>query len=88
MITNQDFDSTIDIHNGHELSYEGLIDQLSSFGYKRTTQVERCGEFSIRGSIIDIYPSTYEEPIRLEMWGDEVERLTTFSTRDQLSKIH
>lgn len=86
VITNQDFDSTIDIHNGHELSYEGLIDQLSSFGYKRTTQVERCGEFSIRGSIIDIYPSTYEEPIRLEMWGDEVERLTTFSTRDQLSK--
>jgi len=86
VITNQDFDSTINIHNGHELSYEGLIEQLSSFGYKRASQVERCGEFSIRGSIIDIYPSTYEEPIRLEMWGDEVERLTTFSTRDQLSK--
>ena len=86
VITNQDFESIINIHNGHELSYEGLIDQLSYFGYKRTSQVERCGEFSIRGSIIDIYPSTYEEPIRLEMWGDEVERLTTFSTRDQLSK--
>ena len=86
VITNQNFESTINIQNGHELSYEGLIDQLSSFGYKRTTQVERCGEFSIRGSIIDVYPSTYEAPIRLEMWGDEVERLTTFSTRDQLSK--
>lgn len=86
VITNQDFGSTIDIQNGHELSYEQTIDRLSSFGYKRTSQVERCGEFSIRGSIIDIYPSTYEEPIRLEMWGDEVERLTTFSTRDQLSK--
>lgn len=54
VITNQDFDSTINIHNGHELSYEGLIEQLSSFGYKRASQVERCGEFSIRGSIIDI----------------------------------
>ena len=86
VIANQDFGSTIDIQNEHELSYEQMIDQLSSFGYKRTTQVERCGEFSIRGSIIDIYPSTFEEPIRLEMWGDEVERLTTFSTRDQLSK--
>ena len=86
VITNQNFESTINIQNGYELSYEGLIDQLSSFGYKRTTQVERCGEFSIRGSIIDVYPSTYEAPIRLEMWGDEVERLTTFSTRDQLSK--
>ena len=59
VIANQEFDSTIDIHNGHELSYEGLLDQLSSFGYKRTTQVERCGEFSIRGSIIDIYPVSY-----------------------------
>jgi len=86
VITDQNFGSAIKIRKSDELNYEGLIDELSAFGYKRTSQVERCGEFAIRGSIIDIYPSTYAEPIRLEMWGDEVERLTTFSTRDQLSK--
>jgi len=49
VITDQDIDNVIDISNGHELDYDELIDRLSSFGYKRTSQVERCGEFSIRG---------------------------------------
>ena len=86
IVARQNFQDPIKIQHGHETSYEKLLEKLAVFGYKRTSQVERCGEYSIRGSIVDVYPSTLEEPIRMELWGDEVERLSTFSARDQLSK--
>lgn len=86
IVTRQNFQDPIKIQHGHETNYEKLLKQLAVFGYKRTSQVERVGEYSIRGSIIDVYPSTTEEPIRMELWGDEVERLSTFSVEDQLSK--
>ena len=86
IIADKCFDDPITITINEEISYETLLSKILAFGYKRTSQVERCGEYSVRGSIVDIYPSTAQEPIRIEMWGDEVERLTTFSIVDQRSK--
>lgn len=64
-----------------------LIQQLAEFGYRREPQVEHRGEFAVRGSIVDVFPSTADRPVRIDLWGDEVERITEFSVADQRSTI-
>jgi transcription-repair coupling factor (superfamily II helicase) len=64
---------------------ERLSQQLVHFGYRRETLVEHRGEFSQRGSIIDVFPATSDEPIRIDLWGDEVDRLSHFNIDDQRS---
>jgi transcription-repair coupling factor (superfamily II helicase) len=56
-----------------------------SSGYRREYQVEHRGELAVRGSIVDVFPSTADAPVRIDLWGDEVERLTEFSVSDQRS---
>ena len=58
---------------------------LVEFGYRREELVEHRGEFARRGAIIDVFPSTADAPIRIDLWGDEVDRLTTFGVNDQRS---
>lgn len=65
----------------------GLARQLVEFGYRREFQVEHRGEFAVRGSIVDVFPSTADRPVRIDLWGDEVERLTEFSVADQRATI-
>ena len=62
-----------------------LISTLARFGYRREELVEHRGEFARRGSIIDVFPSTADTPIRIDLWGDEVDRLTAFNVNDQRS---
>ncbi len=59
--------------------------RLVAFGYRREELVEHRGEFARRGAIVDVFPSTADAPIRIDLWGDEVDRLTTFSVMDQRS---
>ncbi len=73
------------VSKGDAIDIDQWCERLVHFGYRRETLVEHRGEFSRRGAIIDIFPSTADEPIRLDMWGDEVDRLTTFSVNDQRS---
>ena len=54
-------------------------------GYRREHQVEHRGEFAVRGGIVDVFPSTADVPVRIDLWGDEVDRLTAFSVSDQRS---
>jgi len=67
------------------IDIEKVTQQLAAFGYRRETIVEHRGEFARRGSIIDVFPGNTDEPIRIDMWGDEVERLTVFNIDDQRS---
>lgn len=67
------------------LDSDELTRQLVSFGYRRESQVEHRGEFAVRGSIVDVYPSTADSPIRIDLWGDEVDRLCEFTIADQRS---
>jgi len=76
----------IKLTQGKAIDYDMLIKNLFEYGYHRTSQVERRGEYAVRGSIIDVYPSTSDTPIRIDTWGDEIERLTAFSIADQRSK--
>ncbi len=62
-----------------------LISQLVAFGYRREAQVEHRGEMAVRGSIIDVFPSTADGPYRIDLWGDEVDRLCEFTINDQRS---
>ncbi|MCD7766623.1 MAG: transcription-repair coupling factor, partial [Lachnospiraceae bacterium] len=60
----------IEIGNSSELDTEALKKQLLQMGYERTGQVEGPGQFAGRGGIIDIFPLTEENPIRIELWGE------------------
>jgi len=62
-----------------------LVTELVGLGYRRELQVEHRGEVAVRGSIVDVFASTAELPVRIDLWGDDVERLTEFSVGDQRS---
>ena len=70
---------------GTSMDIDALCEQLVHFGYRRETIAEHRGEFARRGAIVDIFPSTDDEPIRIDMWGDEVDRLSHFTVADQRS---
>lgn len=70
---------------GGQIDADKLTRQLAEVGYRREELVEHRGEFARRGAIIDIFPSTADAPIRIDLWGDDVDRLTQFSVNDQRS---
>ncbi len=82
-----------DRHDPIVVGAEDTIDQpelvrtLVDYGYRREAQVEHRGEFAVRGSIIDVFPSTADGPYRIDLWGDEVERLCEFTVADQRSTV-
>ena len=73
------------VRRGEQIDTESLLRQLVDRGYRREHQVEHRGEFAVRGGIVDVFPSTADEPVRIDLWGDEVDRLTAFSISDQRS---
>jgi transcription-repair coupling factor (superfamily II helicase) len=75
----------ISVRPATEIDPEALTHTLVEFGYRREELVEHRGEFARRGAIIDVYPSTADAPIRIDLWGDEVDRLTRFGVNDQRS---
>ncbi len=68
-----------------EIDREALIGSLAAAGYHRTERVEGRGEFAVRGGIIDVAPAQGGDPIRLELWGDLVDEIRSFSFGDQRS---
>ncbi len=68
-----------------QVDSDALLRQLVDLGYRREHQVEHRGEFAVRGGIVDVFPSTADAPVRIDLWGDEVDRLTTFAVSDQRS---
>ncbi len=62
-----------------------LIERLSDFGYVRESMVEKPGELSVRGGILDIFPFTGEMPHRIEFFGDEIESIREFDIQTQIS---
>ncbi len=73
------------LSRGGRLDQQELVSRLVALGYRREYQVEHRGELAVRGGIIDVYPSTAELPVRIDLWGDEVDRLTEFDPGDQRS---
>ncbi|QNO14871.1 transcription-repair coupling factor [Alkalicella caledoniensis] len=70
-----------------DLSFPILEKKLIQLGYVRCGIVEKQGDFSIRGSVIDIFPSIGKKPIRLEFFGDTLESIRYFDVRTQRSSM-
>jgi transcription-repair coupling factor (superfamily II helicase) len=70
---------------GMEIGRESLISLLQRQGYSRTDTVVDTGEYAVRGSIFDIYPSGLEAGLRLDFFGDELETLRLFDPNTQRS---
>ena len=60
------------LRTGSQYDFEVLPQKLVALGYVRVDQVEDAGDFSVRGGLIDVFPTTEAHPVRLEFWGDEV----------------
>ena len=73
------------IEKGMLVDENKLAEKLVSLGYEKAYQVESCGQFSIRGGIIDIFDLTEENPVRIELWGDEVDSIRSFDVLSQRS---
>jgi transcription-repair coupling factor (superfamily II helicase) len=73
------------VRPGTQLDRDDLVARLVAGGYRREYQVEARGEVAVRGSIVDVYPSTDDHPVRIDLWGDEVDRLSAFAVADQRS---
>ncbi|MFN8018145.1 MAG: transcription-repair coupling factor [Acidimicrobiales bacterium] len=73
------------VRPGERRDQAELVEWLGRHGYRREGQVEHRGEFAVRGSIVDVFGATADGPIRIDLWGDEVDRLTSFSVSDQRS---
>jgi transcription-repair coupling factor (superfamily II helicase) len=70
---------------GMEIGRESLIALLQRQGYSRTDTVVDAGEYAVRGSIFDIYPSGLDAGLRLDFFGDELETLRLFDPNTQRS---
>ncbi|MGN0243349.1 MAG: transcription-repair coupling factor [Lachnospiraceae bacterium] len=62
-----------------------LQEQLVDLGYEKQYQVERPGEFSIRGGIVDVFPLTEDTPVRIELWDEEIDSIRYFDVDSQCS---
>ena len=69
-----------------EYKIDKLVSNLYKIGYKRESLVNKTGEIAVRGFIIDIFPINSKEPVRIEFWGDQVERISEFDIDTQISK--
>lgn len=70
---------------GDVISLREWSKSLILAGYEKAVNVESSGEYAIRGGIIDIYPLTAETPVRIELFGDVVDSIRTFSPKTQVS---
>jgi transcription-repair coupling factor (superfamily II helicase) len=58
---------------------DDLTERLALAGYERVERAEERGQFAVRGGIVDVFPTTGREPLRIELFGDEVESIRAFS---------
>ncbi|MBQ8005320.1 MAG: hypothetical protein IJ303_03305, partial [Clostridia bacterium] len=88
-------DSTIKLEYGKRLSIDETVSRLLSAGYVRCEMVDSAGQFAVRGGIIDIFPPcgryidmdggeiNLKSPLRIELFGDEIDRLAMFDSETQ-----
>jgi transcription-repair coupling factor (superfamily II helicase) len=69
----------IELRPGAEPGLDGLAESFALAGYDRVERVEERGQFAVRGGIVDVFPSTGREPLRIELFGDEIEQVRAFS---------
>lgn len=79
------FGRRLRIGRGGTLGLAEAASELTAMGYERTVMVESPGQFAVRGGILDVFPSNSESPVRIELFGDEVESIRAFDPDTQRS---
>ena len=77
--------SKIILKKGMDVNREELLDKLFEIGYEREVLVNGTGKVGVRGYVIDIYPTSYENAVRIEFWGDTIDSIKYFDVDSQLS---
>lgn len=77
--------NTLVIHKGEKLNIEFICETLIEYGFERTDFVYVPGQFSVRGSIVDIFSYASNKPCRLDFFGNEIETIRIFDVNTQLS---
>jgi transcription-repair coupling factor (superfamily II helicase) len=73
----------VQVRTGDTVDLDQLARRLADLAYARVDLVTGRGEFAVRGGILDVFPPIADHPLRLELWGDEVEDIRAFSVADQ-----
>ena len=76
---------TLTLKKGDILEREKILNNLLELGYKREITVNKTGEMAIRGYVIDIFPLDYQNPIRIELWDNEIDNIRSFDVNTQLT---
>ncbi|MDF2550725.1 MAG: mfd, partial [Chlamydiales bacterium] len=75
----------LDLKSGSQIRFEKLIEQLVAMDYERAAVAADKGQFAVRGGIIDIFPVSAKEPVRLDFFGDEIESIKIYDPVSQRS---
>lgn len=79
----QFLENSLDIKVGKEFKLERLLHYCEENGYDRVDVVQNVGEYAVRGSVFDLFPTGENQPYRLDYFGDEVESIKAFDPEDQ-----
>ncbi|HJD02712.1 MAG TPA: transcription-repair coupling factor [Candidatus Mediterraneibacter excrementavium] len=75
----------ITLAGGDVVDLPELEIRLAEMRYERVVQIEGPGQFAVRGGIIDVFPLTGDLPVRIELWGDEIDSIRSFDVESQRS---
>lgn len=78
-------DSLFEIKKGSTFSFGELLDKLKKYNFNKKDFVEEEGDYSVRGGIIDFYSESFDTPVRIEFFGDQVESIREFDINSQRS---
>ncbi len=85
--TNSDMKkATLNIKTGEQIDISFVTEVLTEYQFQKVDFVYEPGQFSVRGSLVDIYSFASEDPYRIDFFGDEVDSIRTFDLENQLSK--
>lgn len=80
--------NTYSLSIGEKISREKIQDVFIEFGFEAVDFVYQPGQYSVRGSIVDVYAYASDLPFRIDFFGEEIETIRTFDPENQLSKNH
>lgn len=78
-------DNTLHLHVGEKISIDFIHEVLDTYGFELVDFVYEPGQYALRGSLVDIFSFTAENPYRIDFFGDEVESIRLFNAENQLS---
>lgn len=73
----------VELAVGETAEIDEIVAGLAGAAYSRVDLVEKRGEFAVRGGIVDVFPPTEEHPLRVELFGDEIDEIRSFAVADQ-----